>query len=73
MEAARGVTEGLCFLHGMGERFFAIDVFAGAHCSDGSRSVVVVGGADDDGIDLRIGDDFTPISGGFGVLKTLLN
>ena len=62
-----------CFLHGVGEGFFAIDVFTGAHCRDRCRGVVVVGGADDDGIDLRIGDDFTPISGGFGVLKTRLN
>ncbi len=61
------------FLHGMCEGFFAVDVLSGPHRGDGGWGVMVIGGADDDGIDFGIGDDFPPISGCFGTFESFLN
>ena len=57
----------------MGERFFAVDVLSGPHRGDGGWGVMVIGGTNDDGVDFGIGDDFPPISGGFGIFESLLN
>ena len=60
-------------LHGMGERFFAVDVLSGPHRGDGGWGVMVIGGTNDDGVDFGVGDDFPPISGGFGIFESFLN
>ena len=61
------------FLHGMGERFFAVDVLSGPHRGDGGWGVMVIGSTNDDGVDFGVGDHFPPISGGFGIFESLLN
>ena len=43
---------------------FEVDVFAGAHGVDGGLFVPVVGGGDDDGVDVFAGEDLAVVAGG---------
>ena len=45
-----------CFLDGVGEGLLAIDMEAAPQGADGGRSMVMVGGGDDDGVELRVGE-----------------
>ena len=49
-------------------RLFEIDVLAGLHGVDGGLLVPVVGGGDEDGVDVFAGEDLLVIAGGEDVL-----
>ena len=59
---------------------FAVDVLARAHGVAGDLHVPVVGGSDEDGVDVGSGEDLVVVAGGedvlapelFGVVKTAL-
>ena len=49
-------------------RLFAVDVLAGLHGVDRGLLVPVVGGADDDGVDVLAGQDLVVVAGGEDVV-----
>ena len=51
---ADGVREGFAFFDGVGDGLFEVDVFAGARASQATVHVPVVGGGDEDGVDLLV-------------------
>ena len=48
-------------------RLFAVDVFTGVHGVDGDAGVPVVGGADDDGVDVLLGQELAVVAGSLDV------
>ncbi len=52
----------------MDHRLFAVDVLAGLHGVDGGALVPVVGGGDDDGVDVFAGEDLAVVAGGEDVV-----
>ena len=68
--AADGRDELAAFVERDGDGFFAVDVFAGLGGVDGHEGVPVVGGDDDDGVDIGAGEDFAVVvvggAGGVG-------
>ena len=52
----------------MDHGLFAVDVLAGLHGVDGGLHVPVVGGADDDGVDVFAGQDLVVVAGGEDVV-----
>ena len=66
------VSRGLDHLRAIGVEMdhglFAVDVFAGLHGVDGGLLVPVVGGADDDGVDIFAREDLVVVAGGEDVV-----
>ena len=57
---------------GVAQGFLTVHVLATAHRGDGGERVMVVRGADDHAVDLRVLDELSPIGEDAGVLEALL-
>ena len=57
----RSLNNVLSFVDGEREWFLAIDVFSGAHGSNGNQGVPMINGTADDDVDILLGDEVAEI------------